>query len=196
MTTVDELRGRIAAIEGRQIELAGERDELAFEAVVAGNAKAAKRVAEIAAELVHLQNEVATLNAALAEAGRRAASASAAEAVEAERLRAEQAQPIAERLADRGKKMDAAAKVICEERAGIEADSAELARLGVPVASADLRRVNLRRWFDAAFISFDAQSRPVPPLDRHSADSLTKNWAGSMLTWLANKLNKNAAKAA
>jgi hypothetical protein len=89
--------------------------------------------------------------------------------------------------------MDAAAKVVIEERAGIEADAAELTRLGVPVPSADLRRVNFRRWFDGTLSSFDTHVRPVPPLQRCSADTLTRGWAAPMLTWLKRKLSKPAA---
>ena len=36
-STTDELRSKVAAIDGRKIELSSERDEIAYEALVNGN---------------------------------------------------------------------------------------------------------------------------------------------------------------
>ena len=132
-TTITDLLSKIDALEGTTIELTAERDELAFAAHVERNAKAVKRLAEISTELDHLGNEKATLEAAIAEAGRRAAAVSAAEMAEAERLRAKEALPIAERLAGLGAKADAAAKEYASCLVQIDAAIDELAKLGAPV---------------------------------------------------------------
>ena len=113
-TTISELRGKIAAVEDRQITLIAERDEISYDAVVERNSKAIKRLAEINAEIGNLTSEVATLNAALNEAGRRAASAAAADASAAERARAEQAAPIARLITEIGEAQDEAARRYCE----------------------------------------------------------------------------------
>jgi hypothetical protein len=47
MTTANELRSKAAALEGRKLEFAGERDEIAYEAHVA---KASKRLSELLLE--------------------------------------------------------------------------------------------------------------------------------------------------
>jgi DNA repair exonuclease SbcCD ATPase subunit len=194
--SADDLRGKIAAIEGRQIELAAERDEIAYTAHVERDKTAVKRLAEINAEIAHLSSELTSLNAALEEAGRRATAAVSAEAAEAEKARAEQALPIAERLAERGKKLDAAIQEYCANFNGVKEDLDALARLGVPIPTRDLVRVNLRRANDAAQASLDKTSRPVPPNQRHSFDSLLRGWAQPGLNWIKSKLSHAAAKAA
>jgi hypothetical protein len=195
-TTTDELRTRIAAIDGRKIELSGERDEIAYKAHIECDVKAAKRLAEINTEFGHLENEIASLSAALAEAGRRAEAATAAEAAETERKRAEQAVPIVRRLEERGAKMDVAIQSYCEHFAAIQADLDELARLGAPTPSRALVEVNGHRAHDSALTALgDKFVRPVPPLQRHSFDQLLTGWALPAQRWIESKLN-NAAKAA
>jgi hypothetical protein len=196
-TTVKDLRNQISVLEDRQLKLGAERDELAFASIVERNGQATKRLNEITAEFVTIANEIATLNAAIAEAGRRADAAAKAASAEAERKRAEQAEPIAKRMAERGAKLDAAIKEYCEHYAAIQADIDELARLGVPIPSRAIVQVNLRRSHEAHTASIDKVARAVPPHGRHTFDKLTQGWAVPALNWIASKLNsKNAAKAA
>jgi hypothetical protein len=194
--TVQDLRTKIDAIESKKLILTGQRDDVAFAALVDREPRAVKQAADINAKLAELTTEESMLNAALKVAVKRETEARAAAATESERQRAEEAQPIAERLAKRGQRMDEAMAVVLEERAAIDADAEALARLGVPVANADLRRVNLRRWIDAATSTFDKHARPVAPRERCTADSLTTGWMRSSLQFIADKLNKAAAKVA
>jgi hypothetical protein len=153
-------------------------------------------LASINEELQRVAAEAASLKAAFAEAERRADAARADALTEAQRERAEKAKPIAERLAERGKKLDAAIGEYCEHFAALGADIEELARLGVPVPSRSLVAVNMRRSHDAATMFLDKTSRPVPPLDRHPFSKLTTGWAVPALKWIEAKLNKSAAKSA
>src|SRR5271166_613113 len=150
MKAADDLRGRIGEIEGRKLELGGERDEIAYKAHVERDAKAAKRLAEINVEFVHLDNEIASLNAALAEAGRRAEAATAAERAEAERQRAEKAAPLVQRLEALGATMDQATATYVAGFREIEKLFNELERLGVPTPSRALVSVNMNKAHDSA----------------------------------------------
>jgi hypothetical protein len=196
-TTVKDLYNQIAVLEDRQLKLGAERNELAFASVVERNGQATKRLNDINAEFVTIANDIATLNAAIAEAGRRADAAAKAASADAERKRAEQAEPIAQRLAERGRKMDEAIAVYCKEFKGISEDIDALMRLSVPVPTRELVRVNLNRSHDAATMFLDKTSRPVPPLERHPFSKLTTGWSLPALNWIASKLNsKTAVKAA
>jgi DNA repair exonuclease SbcCD ATPase subunit len=191
--TTDELRAKIGEIEGRKVELTAERDEHAYAAHVERNAKAQKRLTEISAELLHLEHEKASLQAALAEAGRRAEAATAAEAAETERKRAEKAEPILSRLEARGAKLDAALKSYVENFNGLNADIEELTRLGIPVPTRNLVAVNLRNAHDAG-MSIDKISRPVQPVKRRTFNELTRGWSLPGMNWVKSKLNMIAAQ--
>jgi hypothetical protein len=193
-TTTTELRTRAAAAEGRKLELAAEREELAFQALIAGDAKARKRLDDIETELHRLDHELATIGAALAEAGRRAEAATAEERAAAERKRAAEAEPIARRLEARGQAMDRALMTYVTHFKAIQSDLDELQALGVPVPSRTLVEVNSHRAHDTALASLgDKFIRPVPPLQRHSFDKLLRGWAGPALAWISSRVNTNTA---
>jgi hypothetical protein len=199
MTTTNEGRAVLAELENKAAatraaiaEINGKRAELSF-AAHTGQPAAQKQLAKANADRAVKISELEEVETAIAEARRLCAIAEAQGDEAAGRQRAEQAQPIAERLAKRGQRMDEAMKVVLEERAGIDADAAALERLGVPVASADLRRVNLRRWIDTATMSFDKHARPVPPSERTTAETLTTTWMRTALQFISDKLNNKAA---
>jgi hypothetical protein len=175
-------------------EINEKRSQLSYAAHGTENLKAQTALAEANSDRAAKISELEEIEHAIAEARRLVAISEAQADHAAGRQRAEQARPIAERLAKRGQRMDEAMKVVLDERAGIEIDAQSLERLGVPVASADLRRVNLRRWIDTATMSFDKHSRPVPPSERTTAESLTTNWMRSSLQFITEKLK--AAKIA
>jgi hypothetical protein len=195
---IASLRSQIADAESKQQILMGERDDgdLAYEAIVARNATAKKRVDEINAEIAHLTNVVLPmLNSALKAAQKRADAAKAAAAEGDVRKRAEQAQPIAERLAAVGKKADTTAREYCAALAEIDTCIRELSTLGIPTPSRDLVRVNKNRAHLAAMMSLD-QARPIAPRERTLYDPLTKGWAKPALDWIAARLSKTETKAA
>jgi len=197
--TIQELRNEIASIDERQLALEAERAELAFTAVIEKNTDAVKRLANVNAEITEIVTvTLPTLNAALREAQRREAVATVAAADEDIRERAKKARPIAERLAERGKKMDLAIAEYREQFSGIDQDLNELARLGIPTASRAIVAANLRRSHDAATSGLDKLGRPVPPNQRHTFDGLLRGWATPSINWIAEKLGKTttAPKAA
>jgi chromosome segregation ATPase len=195
-TTIADLRNQITEVQNKRLVLEAERDELAFAAHVERNAKAVQRLAEISTELDHLGNEKATIEAAIAEAGRRAVAASAAEAADAERKRAEKAQPIAERLAGLGAKADTAAKEYASCLVQIEAAIDDLAKLGAPVPSRSLVAVHKTLAHDSAMMGATDKTRVVPPGARRTFQFLTLGWSTPARNWIATKLSNTAAKTA
>jgi multidrug efflux pump subunit AcrA (membrane-fusion protein) len=191
-TTTTELRNRFATIDNRKAQLATERDAIAYSALIDSDAKASKRLTDIAAEIGTLDYETIAIAAALAEAGRRAEAAIAAEKAEAERERARQAEPILKRLAARGKKLDEAMAIVGAEYGGVADDIDELIRLGIPTPSRDLVRVNLRGALDSATMFLDRTSRPIAPGKRRKFFDLTPGWARPGLNWINGKLNTAA----
>jgi hypothetical protein len=191
-----DLENKAAATRAAIAEANERRAELSFAAHGAANPTAQKALAKCNAERSARLDELEELEHAIAEARRLCAIAAATEDQEAARDRAEKALPIAERLAERGKKLDAAMQEYCAEFAAIGDDLDALARLGVPTPSRALVAVNLRRAHDAATSPLDKTSRPVPPNQRHSFNSLLTGWAQPSLNWISSKLNTKAAKAA
>ena len=87
---------------------------------------------------------------------------------EAERLRAKEALPIAERLAGLGAKADAAAKEYASCLVQIDAAIDELAKLGAPVQAAVLVAVNKNLAHDSAMMGATDKTRVVPQGARRS----------------------------
>jgi hypothetical protein len=191
-----DLQDRIDRAANAEIALVGERDSIAYEALVQREDGAIKRLSAINDELQRIAADTAGLRAALAESGRRAEAARAVELATAQRKRAETAKPIAERLAERGVKMDKAMSEYLAEFAGMKADIAELTKLGVPTPSHSIVKINMRNLHDGATYNLDSSSTWVPPDKRRSFASLSQGWAKPALNWITAKLNKSAKAAA
>jgi hypothetical protein len=193
MIDIAGLQKQINETELKEAALFAERSQISFEAVVERRRPAIARLAEVNGEIAALRDQGAALAAAMAEAKKREAAAAHAAAAEAERERARKAAPIAQRLAERGAVIDAASRAYNENVEGIREDVALLARLGVPVPSHDLVRVNLNRAHDTATAALD-KTRPMSPAQRTGFDRLSKSWAAPAQSWIATRLNTNAAR--
>jgi seryl-tRNA synthetase len=191
-----DLADTAAAAQTALTDIDQRRANLSFAAHGAADPEAKKALAKVNAERVAKLGELEEIEHARTEARQRIAAAQAHDDEAAQRRRAEQASPIAQQLAERGKKLDAAIAEYCAQFAAIGDDLDALARLGVPIPSSDLVRVNLRRAHDSATSPLDKTSRPVPPSMRKNFDSLLRGWAAPSLNWIASRLNKPAADAA
>src|SRR5262249_29381533 len=155
-----------------------------------------ERLDAINAELSSTSSRIASINAAISETNRRIADQNKAELAKEQIRRAELALPIAERLVERGRRMDKALQDYIAVRAALQPDLAEIRKLGAPIVSADLAAINLRTSHDAAFVSldrptkWDRHSPFVAPNRRHSFEQLAAGWALPARKWLAAKLNK------
>jgi hypothetical protein len=190
------LETKAVATRAEIAEINERRAELSFSAHGTSDPNAQKALAKANADRAVKVGELEEIETAIAEARRLCAISAAEESETVARQHAETALPIAQRLVERGKKLDAAMKEYCEHFAAINDDIDALARLGVPTPSRALVAVNLRRAHDSATSLLDKTARPVPPTMRRSFDSLLTGWAAPSLNWIKGKLNKNAAKVA
>jgi hypothetical protein len=190
-----ELESKAAATRAAIAEINGKRAELSF-AAHTGQPAAQKALAKANTDRTAKVSELEEIEHAISEARRLCAIAEAQEDQEAARQRAEQALPIAERLAERGKKLDAAIREYQEHYTAIADDITALARLGVPTPSGALVAVNLRRSHDAALASFDRHARPVRSHERVTFESLVRSWSAPALNWISTKLKIKTAEAA
>jgi hypothetical protein len=200
-TPVEEARSIAAELEDKRrdalrnlAEIDDTRAALAFDAMTSGG-EAAKRVKALDAERLRIASDVESLNAAIAEAGRRVEAAQAAADREDERRRAELARPIAERLKMRAAAIDAGLAAARENLAGSYDDMRELARLGAPAPSGALIEVNVTRAMDVGLVGLHEKVRPVPPGQRYSFAELFNGWASPCLTWSARVLDGEPAPA-
>jgi hypothetical protein len=188
--TKRELQAELDTAQTAEVTLTAERDELSFPALVMKDKTAIERLAAVNTELQGLTARTASIRAAIAETDRRIAENTKAELSAAQQQRAQTAWPIAEALVERGRKMDQALRAYLNERVALEADLAQLARLGAPAPSRDLVSINLRNGHDAAFSMLDRHSRPVAPNYRRSFEQLAEGWSLPARKWLAAKLHK------
>jgi hypothetical protein len=182
-TDIDKLRRKVSAIDQKRAPLSLD--------VRLGDADARKTLNELNDARNARLTEIADLEAALAEARRRIGEVKTAAAAEAERQRAETALPIAQRIAEIGKEQDAVAARYCELHTQAEELFEKLTRLGVPVPSRDLRRVNRHRAHDASFAAIDNVSRPQRSFERSHYSSLYRGWAQMSQNWINSKINTN-----
>src|SRR6516164_755416 len=115
------LETKAAATRAEIAEINGKRAELSF-AAHSGQPAAQKALAKANADRTAKISELEELETAIAEARRLCAISAAQENEAVSRQHAEQALPIAERLAERGKKLDAAMREYCEHYAAISDD--------------------------------------------------------------------------
>jgi hypothetical protein len=189
---VGELKIKIESARAAIAEIDARRSAIAFDAIAQGDGESKKALAKAHADRAARQSEIADLEFALAQAKRHIVEAGNAEAAAAAQARAELAAPIVARLAARGALMDSAIRAYREHYVAIDADLTELDRLGAPIPSRQLVAVNLRRAGDAALMGLDEHSRPIPPNQRHSFESLLRGWAQPGINWINNRLNKSA----
>ena len=132
--------------------------------------KAVKELESLNLELTRASTELASLQAALAESGRRAEKAKAENAAKSE---ADRAKPILERLEQRGKAMDEAAALYKQHYVGAEQDLDELRRIGIGAPGRALAISNFRHCYDSAMQGLDVKTAVIPPQRR-------RGWEGGV----------------
>ncbi len=174
------------------IELDERLDSLAFDAQT-GDSRAAGALKDLRHNRAALVLDIESIASALATAGRKVASAQAAERLADEKRRAELARPIAERLTMRAAAIEEGLAAARENLAGFYDDMTELARLGAPTPSGALVQANMTRSTDAALIGIYEKVRPVPPGQRYSFAELFGGWARPAEMWAARILDGERA---
>jgi hypothetical protein len=196
-TTVADLRAKIDALEGTQIELIAERDEISFAAVVERNKKAAGRVAEINAALLVMQSEEATLKAALAEAQRRALAADAAERDATKREKAQKAIALLESFSKRGAALDAKFDEAIAEFNAMSAEFRQLDALGYAPTTHALVASNMKLALKTKVMSTGMHVEHLAPHMRRNFITVVDGWVSHVKARADALLNtKTAAEAA
>jgi hypothetical protein len=175
-----DLRDQINDRDSKRLMLMAERDELSYAAVVERNAAAAKRVAELNAELARLADETATLKAALVTVGKRAQAAAAAERDGKERDDAEKALELLDSFAKRGAALDDAFDKMIAEYMALCGEFRELEKLKFAPTTYPLVRVTMRTALLTKLMGTDLKVEHLAPRERKDFVGAIEGWAASV----------------
>jgi hypothetical protein len=192
-----DLEGKLAAASAREIELATEGRRLAY-AAETGNEAAKKAVAKFDQEAFALDRSKKSLGHAILE-GRRLL-AEEERAAERERLaeNAAAAMQLADSMAARGQRIDAAFEVARAELEAFKADLDGLHGLGISHPRGEQFAVLGGRALATSLMGLPlrAERDHLAPRERTSFTSLADGWAAGVRNWAAPFLEKANAEAA
>jgi hypothetical protein len=140
--TITTLEDKRKHLNQRAVELADERNKIAFGAHVEGDAKARKRLDAINIELATMASEQSSVDAALAEANNRLAIAKQAEASTADRTNAEVLRAKLARFVELGLIVDDAVWDVATSIKEMVALLTDIHALGQPAPTSEQFRVN------------------------------------------------------
>jgi hypothetical protein len=193
--TLQDLTAQRAAAAARQLELADEREALAFDAAV-GDAAARKTLDVLTRDAATAILTIENLDAAIAEARRRVQSADTA--ARHAKLRRD-ATVARERLADLatvGHDLSATLAKFADTFEKFLSTADEIRRLGMGGPSRDLVRANASRAIDSALWRLRLSSRPVAPSQRTELATLVAGWAAAVESRIAQVLGDDDQEAA
>jgi hypothetical protein len=192
---VQDLRSQIAAIEGRQIELIGERDEISFEAVVERRKLAIAKVESINAELGRLANELATVKAALGGASKREAIAQAAKRDEVERANASKVLELLDSFAQRGVALDEWVDKMIAEYMALCGEFRELVKLGFSPTTYRMVAITMRTTMLTKLMGTDLKIQHLAPGERKTFEGAIEGWSANIRARATARLNQIASAA-
>jgi hypothetical protein len=195
-TTTSDLRGRIDAAENHQLEVAAERDQIAFAALVERNPAAVKKLAALNAELARASTELASLNAAFAEAGRRSAVAEACRRDAEERDDATKALELLDSFEKRGAALDEKFNEAIAEFSLLSEDFRQLERLGFAPTTYALVHSNMRLALKSRLMGTGLAVEHLAPHHRRNFIDVIEGWASHVRARATARLKRNAAKSA
>jgi hypothetical protein len=192
-----DLRNQIAALEGHQIELVAERDELSYAALVDRKPDAIKRLTAVNGELANITAQTASLTAALREAGKREVAAM-------EEARASIRHENARAAGDLLTEIEVTAGAITQAMEDLKAHSitlrdqfAEIRRLTGVGPTNEALRVHLTRTLKVATMGSLMQIEHLAPDQRSSFADTAAAWIKSVSNWISQATGeKSAAKKA
>lgn len=129
--TLADLEAKLAAVTARSVELADGRRLLSFAAHSGEDSAAEKKLRALNTESTHVNLDIENVRSAIEEAKRRLAEAERAEAAAAAAENAEAVMKIADRFAERGRRIDEAFARARAELDGFQTDMDALHALGV-----------------------------------------------------------------
>ena len=176
------------------MDLQTERRRLSFDANT-GDTKALKELEKLNARSATAGLEIENIRSAIDEAKRRLSAAIRDEETAKAREDAEAALVIAERLVERGAKIDSALREASEQLAAYKTDVDMLGQLGCVAPSGQQFRV-----YCAAAVTTFVMTLPfrvergfLSPAERRSFASLSANWRDGVVRWASRFLVKEAA---
>lgn len=201
-----DLQKRQAALNDRATALNGERRGLAFDAET-GDAKARKRLDEIAAEEARLAGELRNVTAAIATGGARLTAARDAETKAADREVAREQRRLVKELSDVVRRLDAALEISTKESLKFDDIVNRLHSLDrdniVTVSAVGIARIfAIRVWRTALMKTpWRRDFEPVPPGERRTFSDLvlgrvdqhgvrTPGWAERLEAAIARRLGE------
>jgi hypothetical protein len=192
---VDALRAQLGNLEGRELELRGERDELAYAASVDREPRAIKRLAAIKTELADIAHETATIGAALRDAVKRERAAEEAERVSKRIQNAAAAEALVADVERLGVEIDTGLRALVEHSAQLRDRLSEIRKLIGVGPTHEALRVHLGRVLNSSLMGTSLHIAHLAPADRATATEITSRWSDSIRGGLT-ALTAKPAKAA
>jgi hypothetical protein len=191
--TGSELVTRLAAAREALAANISRRADLAF-ASETGDTAARKMTAAFAKEAAALTDDIASLEAATAEAGRRVAAARAADLDATERAKAEKALAMIEAFRKRGATLDAAFDAAIAEFAALERDFKALDLLGYAPSTWALVKINLQLAAGTKLQLVGLQQNFLAPRERRNFLSAISGWADNVARRARARMERGTRK--
>jgi hypothetical protein len=195
--TVEQLRGELRQIDDELVRLSEQEreaergiDALALRAR-RGDGEAERQIVEHEKSRAAALNNRRRLQAARASIEAEIKMAVAAAERDAVKAKARKAKDILATLRKRGAAIETGLRNVLADYAGIQADMAMLADLGMTRINPELVKANCRRAFRASLtpIRTDLEMTLVPPLERRSFGNLVGAWSGNVERTIGAILN-------
>jgi hypothetical protein len=183
--TFQKLQAKLGEVESRQKVLAGERTAIAYDALT-GDAKAARRLQDICSALAVIDQEIASVHAAIQEAARRVAEADDQERAKREAEKRKQAMALSADLVAQASDLDAHLQTFFKMYNSFRNEMIELNRLG---AGPNINVVDsvCRRALETASMGTRLQLVHLAPTDRVTFEELATSWKAHTAAWALDK---------
>jgi hypothetical protein len=195
-SVTDDLRSRLAAIEGHQTELLAERDEISYLALVDRDKKAVDRLNAINGEIERLKTQASSIEPALREATKRESAAREEAAAEKRRSDARQADVVLAEAEKIALKFDEALKAVSEHAIAFETAMINVRQLTGTSPRYDAIRVFMFRAVRSALHRTPVHIDAISVAEQTTLSAASTSWSRSIRGWIAGVINNNAAKAA
>jgi hypothetical protein len=176
LAIVADLEARRAAVVARQDKATEDRKAVAYDALAAGDQVSATKLQLINNSAMTAATDLASVDAALAEARRRVADAERSEALAAERDAMRAVLPITERVRARAALLDELLKSAADQTTAFLADMAALRRAGFGHPDPGLVATNVRLAGQAAVLGSALETERVRPSQRRAFAQLAEGW--------------------
>jgi hypothetical protein len=189
---VIDLEGKLAAAIAKATALQTDRRQLAFDANT-GDQKARKALDTANSASATADLEIENVRSAIEEARRRLGEAERAEEMALLASNAEAALVLGERLAERGRKIDAALAIVADESKAFADDIAALNRLGCRSPRIEQFTSLGERAVSFALMFCPLKLRHLGFNERHSFTELSSTWRETVTRWASGFLDKSEA---